>query len=717
MKKFKLLLLVFSTFILFSCDTVKPTIAGVKDLEYVIGEELPDFLEGVSATDDIDLEVEVTYDLSEVVLSKPGVYKVIYKASDTAGNQAIEFADLTVVQGEYQNEDLTKPVISGVKRINFIIGHDSEVDYTSNVTASDDSGDLTDSIVVDSSQVDLTKEGTYKVIYSVSDDAGNETKIVGEVVVFQLANDIPSLLYLGDDLLTWTNKEDNEELLSSIKDNMLAVDSDGETDLSDNVIVDTLSVDLSTPGVYKVLVSVTDLEGNNYTSLEIDFVVREEDSTNPEFVSVPKFVYVIGSDDMPDPESYDYEVSDGNLTDEVEVTVEVPELEVDEEGNYVEKTYNVKIVASDLYGNQTEETTTLVVTKPTPVLESVLFDDGTVQWYSDSLCAVFKNSGIVDVGVNFYGYIKYMTVPYYFNEGSNNSGYFLYSDYSKEEFSINDNNQLELSSEGEVFDVMEKGLNMALQALNALSFEVEDGYLNAVFGSGFYSYEYTIEEVSYADESGENNTLIDLDTFAVVIPDTLTPGIYTVSLNVVLSDYYMETIASKVIDFTIVYAYDSIVVFSGNSNTGYSVIDNSNHTEFVQEGNVITVTGSLYYIDPSLEDGMGLGFTYEDGQYYLPFNISLPEGVSLDDLNPEFTFEGVKQGSKTSRTFTSDEVKSEFAVNDNNYFNMIFAIEEDETQIIVTIDLDGAEKTDYLPTTYVIDLSNVELRPQYTPSK
>ena len=70
--------------------------------------------------------------------------------------------------------DATAPVIEGVDDITVYL--DNEPDYLDGVTATDDvDGDLTSSIVVDSSAVDVSMVGTYTATYSVKDAAGNET--------------------------------------------------------------------------------------------------------------------------------------------------------------------------------------------------------------------------------------------------------------------------------------------------------------------------------------------------------------------------------------------------------------------------------------------------------------------------------------------------------------------------------------------------------------
>ena len=98
-----------------------------------------------------------------------GQYEITIRLTDASGNSA----DL-VQKVNVTDPDTTAPVIEGVDDITVYL--DNEPDYLDGVAASDDvDGDLTGSIVVDSSAVDVSTVGTYTATYSVKDAAGNET--------------------------------------------------------------------------------------------------------------------------------------------------------------------------------------------------------------------------------------------------------------------------------------------------------------------------------------------------------------------------------------------------------------------------------------------------------------------------------------------------------------------------------------------------------------
>jgi hypothetical protein len=78
--------------------------------------------------------------------------------------------------------DEIAPVIAGFANIDYVIG-DPAPDYASGVTATDNvDGNLTASIVINASAVNLTTAGTYTVTYTVTDAAGN-TKVESIIVI------------------------------------------------------------------------------------------------------------------------------------------------------------------------------------------------------------------------------------------------------------------------------------------------------------------------------------------------------------------------------------------------------------------------------------------------------------------------------------------------------------------------------------------------------
>ena len=87
MKNKKILpMILLSTFLLVSCDKNEaPVISGLDNLTYIIGDEAPNYLAGVTATDpeDGDLTSKIYVDVQAVDLNTVGTYEITYLVFDS----------------------------------------------------------------------------------------------------------------------------------------------------------------------------------------------------------------------------------------------------------------------------------------------------------------------------------------------------------------------------------------------------------------------------------------------------------------------------------------------------------------------------------------------------------------------------------------------------------------------------------------------------------
>ncbi len=88
----------------------------------------------------------------------------------------------STVSVEESDKDTVAPVISGV--VDQLIYEGDTISYMSGVTATDDH-DKNPKINVDSSKVDLTKPGEYKVTYTATDASGNESSVTATITVLK----------------------------------------------------------------------------------------------------------------------------------------------------------------------------------------------------------------------------------------------------------------------------------------------------------------------------------------------------------------------------------------------------------------------------------------------------------------------------------------------------------------------------------------------------
>jgi hypothetical protein len=105
---------------------------------------------------------------------KGGSQRVTLLLTDTSGNQSVVKADLTVLL------DTEKPVISGVVDLKVFVG--DTIAYRTGVTVADNH-DTDVPLEIDNANVDLTTPGTYTVVYSATDRAGNRAEAPATVTV------------------------------------------------------------------------------------------------------------------------------------------------------------------------------------------------------------------------------------------------------------------------------------------------------------------------------------------------------------------------------------------------------------------------------------------------------------------------------------------------------------------------------------------------------
>ncbi|MCP3997084.1 MAG: DUF5011 domain-containing protein, partial [bacterium] len=173
-------------------DTTPPviTLAGPNPQVIEVGSPYTEL--GATATDnhDGDLTSSIVIDASAVTMGVVGSYVVTYNLTDTEGNVAAE------VTRTVQVVDTTIPVITLLGANPQLIGVGSPY-VELGATASDNyDGDLTLSIVVDSSAVDTSTLGTYTVTYNVTDANGNAA--VQRIRTVTVVNVAPTLDAIAD---------------------------------------------------------------------------------------------------------------------------------------------------------------------------------------------------------------------------------------------------------------------------------------------------------------------------------------------------------------------------------------------------------------------------------------------------------------------------------------------------------------------------------------
>lgn len=220
-------------------DTTAPviTLNGESSMSMYIGDTYVE--PGASATDNVDGNVTVEVS-GQVNTSVGGDYTVTYVAKDKAGNTSSLTRTITIV-------DNKPPVLTlnGAAPMQLPI-YDSYVEP--GVKAVDETdGELE---VTTTGTVNSAVLGQYEIVYSATDNAGNQATISRKVVVFDGV--APVITLNGDSEMSILDSEQYIEAGAKAVDN---VDGDVEVNIKG-------LVDLTKPSQYIITYSATDSSGN-----------------------------------------------------------------------------------------------------------------------------------------------------------------------------------------------------------------------------------------------------------------------------------------------------------------------------------------------------------------------------------------------------------------------------------------------------------------------
>ncbi|MCP4429611.1 MAG: DUF5011 domain-containing protein, partial [Gammaproteobacteria bacterium] len=239
-------------------DVTKPVISlsGNNPDSIVTGSPYIDA--GATAMDNIDGNVSGNIISSgSVNTNTEGTYFISYNVSDSAGNEAVtKTRTVNVITAA----DTTKPVITlnGSTPVSIELG-DSYND--AGATATDDiDGDITLNIVTENT-VDVNQEGSYSVVYNVSDAAGNSAITVVRTINVTSIEDITSpLVTAPGNIVT-----DSVGRLTTV--------AIGQATATDNVDGDLIASPDKTgpfaPGRHQIVWSATDAAGNTGSAIQL----------------------------------------------------------------------------------------------------------------------------------------------------------------------------------------------------------------------------------------------------------------------------------------------------------------------------------------------------------------------------------------------------------------------------------------------------------------
>lgn len=225
--------------------------SGLVDTTFYIGDDLPDYLTGVTITNELgDPITEITVDDGEVDYETPGIYHVYFTVLDDEG-EAVSQKIYVIVKIKPVEIDYTQPYFVGVANVYYTIGEEIP-DYQAHIQAFDDvDGELTNQIIFEG-DVDFETPGTYQITITVYDSFGNRKIDQYQVLVM---NNTAPVLFDYHRVYYFLN-DDAPDYFAYIQANDL---EDG--DLTDQIgVIDDL-VQLDIPGIYPLTYYVEDSYG------------------------------------------------------------------------------------------------------------------------------------------------------------------------------------------------------------------------------------------------------------------------------------------------------------------------------------------------------------------------------------------------------------------------------------------------------------------------
>ena len=257
----------------------------------------------------------------------------------------------------YHPKDTTPPVISFTDKLDTVripINDPNNLlnTYKNTVQALDNNDGNITSKLIETVNVQLFKEGTGTITYSVSDSAGNSAQKIRYVVVYT-----PSVVDKTPPKITLLNGDTLRLFTTDVFDDQkqaIAIDEiDGDVTKS---IQKTGSADMTKPGTYQITYTVLDKAGNRASAVLTVIVTKEvgQDLLPPEIKLLgdnPYSIPVGGTYKEPGCTAFDS--TDGNITAKVTITGTV---DASKDG-----TYPITYKVSDNAGNSTTKTRTVIV--------------------------------------------------------------------------------------------------------------------------------------------------------------------------------------------------------------------------------------------------------------------------------------------------------------------------------------------------------------------
>lgn len=239
-------------------DTVPPVISinGASSINLEVGTNYVEA--GATATDNVDGIIPVVI-TGTVNINVVGTYMVTYTAIDSSGNSTIVTRVVNIIASVTQAPDTQAPVITlnGSSVVNVEQGS-AYIEFGANAFDTVDGGVT----VIVSGAVNTNIIGSYTIVYTATDSAGNSSTKTRTVNVTNAPDTTPPVISLSGDVSITLQVGDE-----FIDDGFSAFDDrDGVVSVT---VIGLDAVDTSIPGVYTIIYTAVDSAGNTITEERI----------------------------------------------------------------------------------------------------------------------------------------------------------------------------------------------------------------------------------------------------------------------------------------------------------------------------------------------------------------------------------------------------------------------------------------------------------------
>lgn len=227
---------------------------------------------------------------------------------------------------------------------------DDEIKSIYKLSAFDEEdGNLYEKVDVDTSGVDWNTAGSYTITFSVEDNSKildnlhNLGNIDNLSVTLNITNEIPKI-YTEDNKSSQVGKVLNNKQIIDLFNISASDKEDG--DLTSSITFDSSAVDWNTPGVYSIILSVVDSDGNSTNKVvQISIIDSKPTIRSKDIVEIKKGEKLSDSQIKSLFNVKGFDEEDGDLTSSI--TVDSSSVDWNTPGEY-----SVKFILIDSFGNK-----------------------------------------------------------------------------------------------------------------------------------------------------------------------------------------------------------------------------------------------------------------------------------------------------------------------------------------------------------------------------